>query len=528
MTGENEMVDDGKTWLLALPFRREGTTGWIAALPDELHALSDTNEEPHRSRLRLFEDDRALGPAHSPHDTIRHMGRGCFSFWGNVLYFSSSDSSDPNTNGRAYRIALAPLQPEEKRFESALAGDEPRPWVAAERSMRCAIFGLGNRGLGLGQLVRSFVGVEIAWVVDRSEQRVVQARELFGETVQGTTNSAEPLSDPDVDIAVVAVPDHLHLGIAEAAFRAGKHVFLEKPLATTAADAQAILAAWRRSGRILQLGYVLRQTPFYRAIRALVREGTLGQVRVVSLSEQLDVRHGASFMRRWHADSSCSGGLIVHKACHDLDIICWLLDAAPRMVSSFGGVDTFRGPPPAAFCSQCDRRFTCAYVDTGLHERRTPRERTDPTAYGLDRCVFRTDKDIVDNQVVSFVLDNGTRGTFYLAMQGPVRSERRITLIGHDARLDGVFEDGRFTVTFIDPQREPLIWSADKRIRGGHGGGDRVTMLELLNACAGRAPPPVVDGQEAIRGLVFALAAERARREEIVVRLDGGDFAPSP
>ena len=52
-------------------------------------------------------------------------------------------------------------------------------------------------------------------------------------------------------------------------------------------------------------------------------------------------------------------------------------------------------------------------------------------------------------------------------------------------------------------------------------------MLEFLNACAGRAPAPVVDSQEAIRGLIFALAAERARREEIVVRLDQGDFALS-
>ena len=42
-------------------------------------------------------------------------------------------------------------------------------------------------------------------------------------------------------------------------------------------------------------------------------------------------------MRRWHAQSAQSGGLIVHKACHDLDIICWLLDARPRTVSSFGG-----------------------------------------------------------------------------------------------------------------------------------------------------------------------------------------------
>ena len=391
--------------------------------------------------------------------------------------------------------------------------------------MRCAIFGLGNRGIGLGLLAKSFAGIEIAWAVDRSEERVAEALKLFGGDVRGGTDSRPPLLDPMIDIVIVAVPDHLHRAIAEPAFRAGKHVFLEKPLATTAIDARGILLAWRQSGRVLQLGYVLRQAPFYAAIRAVLRKGMLGPVRIASLTEQLDVRHGASFMRRWHAQSAQSGGLIVHKACHDLDIICWLLDARPRTVSSFGGVDTFAGPPPAQFCSQCDRRNTCPHVDTGLHERRTPAEAADPTAYGLDRCVFREDKDIIDNQVVSFVLDNGVRGNFYLAVQGPLRSERRITLIGDDARLDGVFEDGRFTVAFTDPEREPLVWTADERSRGGHGGGDRVTMLDFLNACTGRAPPPVVDSEEAIRGLVFALAAERARRKEIVVRLDDGDFA---
>lgn len=524
MTALDENTGDGKTWLLMPPFRREGAFGWVADLPAELHGLTDTNEEPHRSRLRLIEAGRALGPAHGSHETIRRMGRGSYSFWGNVVYFSSTDGSDPNTVARDYTVALAPLRGMEGPSISAPTGD-PLPWSSPDRPLRCALFGLGNRGIGLGILARSFAGIEIAWVVDQSEARIDEAIKLFGNQVQATTDVSRPLADASVDIVIVAVPDYLHRAIAEPAFRAGKHVFLEKPLATTAADAQAILSAWQRSGRVVQLGYVLRQAPFYAAIRAVLRGGALGPVRIASFSEQLDVRHGASFMRRWHAQSHQSGGLLVHKACHDLDIICWLLDAGPRTVSSFGGLDTFAGPPPALFCSRCDRRETCLHVDTGLHERRTPAELADPTAYGLDHCVFREDKDIVDNQVVSFVLDNGVRGTFYLAMQGPLRSERRITLIGDDARLDGIFEDGRFTVTFTDPERQPLVWSADGRSRGGHGGGDHVAMLEFLNACAGRAPAPVADAQEAIRGLIFALAAERSRREESVVRLGQGDFA---
>ena len=518
----NKEAVTGKTWALAPPFRPSGAVGWIADLPPELHGLTDTNEEPFRSRLRLFENGRPLGPPHNVHETLGALGGGRFSFWDRVVYFSSADNSDPNANGRAYSAALLSPQPVTAVGVSGSSTSSKPEWP-----LRCVVIGLGNRGMWLGRLAQSLGDSEIAWAIDQSEERVAEAVKVFGREAQGATDISAALLDPNVDAVFVTVPDYLHREIAESAFRAGKHVFLEKPLATTAADAKAILSAWQQSGRVLQLGYVLRQAPFYAAIKETLRRGLLGPVRIASLAEQLDVRHGGTFMRRWHAQSSKSGGLIVHKGCHDLDIICWLLDGWPRRVSSFGGLDTFAGPAPAPFCSQCGRRDVCPYVDNGLHERRTPDEATDPTAYGLDRCVFRADKDIVDNQVVSFVLDNGVRGTFYLGMQGPLRSERRITLIGDDARLDGIFEDGRFTVTFTDPKRKPLLWSADARSRGGHGGGDRITMLEFLNACAGRAPAPVVDSQEAIRGLIFALAAERARREEIVVRLDQGDFALS-
>ena len=68
------------------------------------HLLSDSE---CASRLRLYEDDRELGPAHSSHEHIRARGRGSYSHWGAQLYFSTSDNSDPRTNGRRYRIREA-------------------------------------------------------------------------------------------------------------------------------------------------------------------------------------------------------------------------------------------------------------------------------------------------------------------------------------------------------------------------------------------------------------------------------------
>ena len=96
--------------------------------------------------------------------------------------------------------------------------------------------------------------------------------------------------------------------------------------------------------------------------------------------------------------------------------------------------------------------------------------------------------------------------------------QRRISLIGDAASLDGIFEDGRFVVTFVDKARPPLVWTADRSGQGGHGGGDSITMLEFLDACVGRAPPPISNPGEAMRGLCFALAAEQSRIAGTVAR----------
>ena len=72
---------------------------FLAKLPEGL--LSDRDSV---SALRVFEDGRELGPAHAAHSDIRQHGGGRYSHWGDQLYFSASDNSDPRTNGRRYSV----------------------------------------------------------------------------------------------------------------------------------------------------------------------------------------------------------------------------------------------------------------------------------------------------------------------------------------------------------------------------------------------------------------------------------------
>lgn len=93
--------ENGFTYTTALPASRY----WL------LDSLSDTIGNPGQSKTQLFENDQLLGPAHSLHETIRSAGRGRFSHWGSNLYFSTSDNSDPRTNGRIYKVVITATSP---------------------------------------------------------------------------------------------------------------------------------------------------------------------------------------------------------------------------------------------------------------------------------------------------------------------------------------------------------------------------------------------------------------------------------
>jgi hypothetical protein len=76
-----------------------------AVLPVDMRP-GDASDDPYRSSLDLLEDGKGLGPPHSSHDQVRSLGGGCYSHWHNVIYFSTSDNSDPRSNGRDYSVYL--------------------------------------------------------------------------------------------------------------------------------------------------------------------------------------------------------------------------------------------------------------------------------------------------------------------------------------------------------------------------------------------------------------------------------------
>jgi SAM-dependent methyltransferase len=89
------------------PFAQAGGHAFAINLPSHLAASADDNADHMRSRVMVYEDDRPIGIAHCLHNSIRTIGKGRFSHWGNDLVFSTPDNSDPNTNGRTYAYCEA-------------------------------------------------------------------------------------------------------------------------------------------------------------------------------------------------------------------------------------------------------------------------------------------------------------------------------------------------------------------------------------------------------------------------------------
>ncbi|MDE2898069.1 MAG: Gfo/Idh/MocA family oxidoreductase, partial [Chloroflexota bacterium] len=255
--------------------------------------------------------------------------------------------------------------------------------------LRFGIIGTGGRGLGsfARGLRNDFPDqADIVALSDMDPVRLALGAKHF-EVDRTDTDPSVVLDNPEVDVVVITTPDATHANYAVAALEAAKHVICEKPIATTIDDCNRIRDTARRSPGGFMTGFVLRYVPFYDRMHQAIVNGEIGDPRLVQMT---DNRDGAGYFRRWHRLRANSGGLLVHKSCHALDIAGWMLGARPLSVSATGGVAVFTPKDWAGErCLTCDAADTCPeYVDITqgrLKELYHDAEAT--SGYIFDTCV---------------------------------------------------------------------------------------------------------------------------------------------
>jgi len=146
--------------------------------------------------------------------------------------------------------------------------------------IRVAVAGLGYWGPNLARNFDRLDGAELAWLCDESEERLERHGAAFPGAGRATSLD-ELLADDSLDAIALATPVPTHAPLALRVIEAGKHCFVEKPLAQSAEEAEQVVSAARASDRVLMVGHLLEYHPGVEALKQLVDAGELGDVRYV-------------------------------------------------------------------------------------------------------------------------------------------------------------------------------------------------------------------------------------------------------
>jgi predicted dehydrogenase len=194
------------------------------------------------------------------------------------------------------------------------------------------MYGVGV--IGCGGMGRShagyFAALPDAQIVACADPNVQAAQGLAARHgAQAYAEAQQLLDDPRVNVVAICTPTPFHAELIEVSARRGKHIFCEKPIARTLADAHRAIEAASSAGVRLMVGHVLRFFPEYAEAKRLLDQGVVGRPAVARTTRNSGYPRTAA--GEWFADPEMSGGVMVDMVIHDLDFLLWCFGAAERV-----------------------------------------------------------------------------------------------------------------------------------------------------------------------------------------------------
>ncbi|MEU1707622.1 Gfo/Idh/MocA family oxidoreductase [Streptomyces sp. NPDC005706] len=330
--------------------------------------------------------------------------------------------------------------------------------------LRIGVIGLGLRRNLAVTAHRPGKGSVVAVVADIDPS--VRAR--VPELIEGATavdDHRRLLDDDSLDAVIVATPDDTHKAIACDALKAGKAVYVEKPLGITVEQCDTILRTAYETGTRLYVGHNMRHMGVVQLMRDIIARGDIGEPKTVW------VRHfvsygGDYYFKDWHADRRRTTGLLLQKGAHDIDVVHWLAGGYTRRVNAMGNLMVYGDLPRRAPDTPRSEGWLRDFDWPPTHRR------------DLHHVV-----DVEDVSVMNMQLDNGVIAAYQQCHFSPDYF-RNYTVIGTEGRLEN-FGDG--------PGDEVRVWNtgptdyrADADVvhripkaQGSHGGADNLIVEEF-------------------------------------------------
>jgi predicted dehydrogenase len=363
----------------------------------------------------------------------------------------------------------------------------------SENIVGIGIIGCGSRATHVMQnTLKHSEQLEIRGLYDPNPQSITHCRKgLNLQRIHVYESEQDLCNAPDIDWVVIGSPNVYHAHQAMTAMEAGKHVFCEKPLATTLQDCLDMRDTQNRTGLLFYFGLVLRHAWMYRQIKRLLDEGTIGHVLSFELNETLQFNHGGFIHQDWRRSREVAGTHLLEKCCHDIDIANWIIGSRVARVASFGGLDFF--------------------VPDNVHhvQRIGPSPEGRPAFgdwFGQDlESPFREDKNIVDNQVAILEYQNKVRATFHTNCMAGI-PERRMYLVGTEGALRADLLAGKIEVKRVGWETPYTVYGG---VGGGHGGGDHF-MGQSLSECMLHGCKPKVTLSDGLNACVTCFAIDQA------------------
>lgn len=190
-----------------------------------------------------------------------------------------------------------------------------------ERALKTAVIGVGNMGKNHARLLKEISGSQLVAVADLNPLVAAQIASRYG--VRAYTDYEQLIKVEQPQAIVVATPPTQHFASAAAALRSGAHVLVEKPITATLEKGQELIDLAKLNSRLLMVGHIVRFNPAVQLLKKKLETGELGRIF------QITCRRVGPFPA-----PKRDVGVVIDLATHDLDLLRWLLNSEPQIITA--------------------------------------------------------------------------------------------------------------------------------------------------------------------------------------------------
>ncbi len=231
------------------------------------------------------------------------------------------------------------------------------------KQLKIGVVGCGYWGPNLIRNFRFLPDCNLKLICDLNEQRLAHLKSLYPE-VQSTTDYRHLLNGAGLDAVVIATAVNTHYPMARASLLAGKHTFIEKPMATSSAECQELIAIAQRKGLVLMTGHTFLYSPAVRKIKEIVDQGDIGEIRYIS-ARRLN-------LGLFQKDINVAWDL----APHDISIVLHIMGEQPLTVNCEGSAHITPGVEDVTTMWLSFRNQKSAIIHSSWLDPRKVREMT--------------------------------------------------------------------------------------------------------------------------------------------------------